>query len=347
MKWIPADCLPGDMIRVRLGSVYHYGVFVSEDEVIAFGLPPVEKYKNDERRALVCATDIDVFSCGEIVERAVLDRAERSRRRAPEKTVEIARSRVGEDGYNLLHNNCEHFANECVFGVRRSEQEEDARRRWLSRPICDVYVAAIPEGDVPDLPAIHPPERAKEIAACKNADLRRAKYWDWRLLALAAERSLGVGIAEAHFRKKLGGKWVCDKFDFSLTHTKSAVAVAVSNAAVGVDMEFVGEIAERFDGERIAAMKKRYFTESELAYCGEGAAGFAACFTKKEAVFKRRGRGVFAPSKIDGADEGARTVFTESGAVISVCGENVGALRVYETDFDSVSLAKLGRESVE
>ena len=40
MRWEPAVCRAGDMVRIRLGSIYHYGILVSEDEVIAFGLPP-------------------------------------------------------------------------------------------------------------------------------------------------------------------------------------------------------------------------------------------------------------------------------------------------------------------
>jgi len=38
------------------------------------------------------------------------------------KTVIRARSRVGEVNYNLLQNNCEHFARWCKTGDSRSEQ---------------------------------------------------------------------------------------------------------------------------------------------------------------------------------------------------------------------------------
>ncbi|MBQ2427353.1 MAG: hypothetical protein II264_02545 [Ruminococcus sp.] len=41
MKWEPTDCKTGDMVRIRLGSIYHYGVFLSEDEVVQFGYPPI------------------------------------------------------------------------------------------------------------------------------------------------------------------------------------------------------------------------------------------------------------------------------------------------------------------
>ena len=67
MKWLPADCSFGDTVRVRIGSVYHYGIFVSEDEIIAFGLPPVPEYRDRPERLAVVATDADTFSCGSII----------------------------------------------------------------------------------------------------------------------------------------------------------------------------------------------------------------------------------------------------------------------------------------
>ena len=41
-----------------------------------------------------------------------------------------ARSRVGEDCYRLLTNNCEHFCEWCLHGTARSFQVE----AWLARP---------------------------------------------------------------------------------------------------------------------------------------------------------------------------------------------------------------------
>lgn len=126
MRWEPKEASRGDMVRIKIGLFYHYGVFVSEDEVIQFGYPPIPKYKNMDP-VVVGAVDIDTFACEKFVEVAVLDRKERRERRSVEETVEFARSKIGEGGYNLIHNNCEHFAYECVFGVKRSTQEEAAR----------------------------------------------------------------------------------------------------------------------------------------------------------------------------------------------------------------------------
>ena len=129
MKWEYKDCQYGDIIRVKLGSVYHYGIFVSDNEVIAFGLPPTAENLQNQQAIKVLATDIDVFSCGNLVETAVLTFKERMKRRNPEQTVTLARERIGEGGYNIIHNNCEHFASDCVFGQPHSSFLQDIREK--------------------------------------------------------------------------------------------------------------------------------------------------------------------------------------------------------------------------
>ena len=236
MRWEPTACQAGDMVRVRLGSVYHYGIFVSEDEVIQFGLPPTAENRAAEGEVRVLATDIDVFACGCIVETACLDRSEQRRRVPPSETVARARARLGESGYNLIHNNCEHFVNECVFGESRCTQEEDVRSRWLNRPICDVYLARIP--DEVNGEDIYPEKRKKEIDAIADAKLRNRARFLWKLLDLAAQRSFGVDLEHAELKRKLGGKWVSGKFHFSLSSSENGVAgVAVSNAEVGLSLD--------------------------------------------------------------------------------------------------------------
>lgn len=130
MKWEYKDCQYGDIIRVKLGCVYHYGIFVSDNEVIAFGLPPIAENLQNQQAIKVLATDIDVFSCGNLVETAVLTFKERMKRRSPEQTVTLARERIGEGGYNIIHNNCEHFVNDVVFGEKVSQQERSVREKW-------------------------------------------------------------------------------------------------------------------------------------------------------------------------------------------------------------------------
>ena len=46
---------------------------------------------------------------------------------SPEETVERARDKLGEGGYNFFTHNCEHFAVWCKTGELRSSQVSDYR----------------------------------------------------------------------------------------------------------------------------------------------------------------------------------------------------------------------------
>jgi hypothetical protein len=53
------------------------------------------------------------------------------------EVIRRARSRVGEDHYRLLTNNCEHFCEWCLYGEHRSYQVEE----WLTRPVRALHAA--------------------------------------------------------------------------------------------------------------------------------------------------------------------------------------------------------------
>lgn len=232
MKWEPVFAKAGDIVRVRLGSVYHFGVFVSEDEVIQFGLPPTAENRDKEGEVVVCATDIDAFACGQIVETAVLDRKEQRKRRSPFDTIAAARARLGGGGYNLLHNNCEHFVNECVFGESRSSQEEELRRRWANRPIFDVYLGRVP-AQMPDV-EIFPQKRRAEIMSIVGESLRIRGVVNWRLLCLASKRSLNLDPHSDDWSWNPHGQWICNKYHYSMNACEEFAAAAVSNGEVKV-----------------------------------------------------------------------------------------------------------------
>ena len=145
MKWEPTDCKTGDMVRIRLGSIYHYGVFLSEDEVVQFGYPPIPEFSEQNAVVTVVAVDIDTFSCGHIVEVAVLDRKEKKKRLPPEKTAEIARARIGKDRRDracenrrgrLQHHSQQLRAPRLRMRFRREKERTDRRYpRVLEREI--------------------------------------------------------------------------------------------------------------------------------------------------------------------------------------------------------------------
>jgi len=129
MKWTVREGRTGDMIRVHVNSqLDHYGVYVSDSEIIQFGKNPSLRLGVTEADVAVLATDINEFRNGAYPEFADMSFTEKLKRIKPERSIEIARERIGDKGYNILHNNCEHFAYECIFGKKYSSQEENVRR---------------------------------------------------------------------------------------------------------------------------------------------------------------------------------------------------------------------------
>ena len=56
---------------------------------------------------------------------------------SPDETIERAKSRLGEDAYNLLTNNCEYFALWCKTGISESHQVEDLFK--VINPTPDIF----------------------------------------------------------------------------------------------------------------------------------------------------------------------------------------------------------------
>ena len=134
MQWTENAPAYGDMIRTKVQFYHHYGIFVSEDQVIQFGLPDDPMRAADQIK--VIETDIQTFLMGGELEVAVMDREERKTMFPPDEIVDRARQRLGEGGYDILHNNCEHFVNECIFGNHTSgflQSVRDKLRKKLEK----------------------------------------------------------------------------------------------------------------------------------------------------------------------------------------------------------------------
>ena len=130
MRWEPKEASRGDMVRIKIGLFYHYGVFVSPDEVIQFGLAPALRPHQRDADVTVLSTDLASFRNGGSCETAVFTPEEAASHPTPAEAVAAARNRMGEGGYHILYNNCEHFANECVTGKHYSEQVEGVREMF-------------------------------------------------------------------------------------------------------------------------------------------------------------------------------------------------------------------------
>ena len=91
MKWTVREGKPGDMVRVKVNSqMDHYGVYISDDEIIQFGKNPSLRLGVSESDVRVLSTDINEFRDGGFPEFADLSFSEKMKRFKTEKIIENA-----------------------------------------------------------------------------------------------------------------------------------------------------------------------------------------------------------------------------------------------------------------
>lgn len=122
--WEITDLYPGAHIRIKCQPHYHHGIYIGNDEVIQFGLP-YAMYSNLEEVKVLRSPLSEFCDNPSLIEVYQFTEEELKEKRDDLKIIEEAISHVGEGGYSILRNNCEHFANKCVFGVNRSSQIDE------------------------------------------------------------------------------------------------------------------------------------------------------------------------------------------------------------------------------
>ncbi len=104
----------GDHVRVKRRGYWHHGIDCGDGTVISYAGEHEEK-----RNPMVRRTSIDRFAKGQTVRTVGHPEAFCH---GPEAVVARAEARLGEERYRLLDQNCEHFAEWCKTGTRRSLQ---------------------------------------------------------------------------------------------------------------------------------------------------------------------------------------------------------------------------------
>ena len=150
----------GDVIFVKRSLGYrHFGIYSGNRKVIHYvknngneldgtiNETSLEKFLGDDKDCYVCNFDergrrtseslavpasaganpaLGMFDLLKIVyDIYTFLNSENGKLYSPEETVARARSKIGESNYNLILDNCEHFAIWCKTGLYKSEQVEE------------------------------------------------------------------------------------------------------------------------------------------------------------------------------------------------------------------------------
>lgn len=201
------------------------------------------------------------------------------------------------------------------------------------KQIVDVYVAPLPKAQGRGI--LYPPERRKEVDVCTHEQVKRQKYYAWKLLEYALERSFGYKIAELSFEKDERGKWTSPACCFSLSHSENALAVAVSRTSVGVDIELVRPQKNRFIQKVLTKEETEIFSTLPVA---EQTDYLIGKWAEKESVFKSLALPRFRPSEIQTGEytlKRKKITLSDETYMLSVAGD-FSAVRFFE----NISLAE-------
>lgn len=122
---------PGShLISPRRGYVHH-GIYVGEGKVVHYAGLACGHF-----RGRIEEVSLAQFAYG----RSVWTRTANLPGFVPQEVIRRARSRVGENRYRVLRNNCEHFCEWCLRGESRSYQVE---RFLSSRPVLGMMLGVI------------------------------------------------------------------------------------------------------------------------------------------------------------------------------------------------------------
>lgn len=107
---------PGTHLVTPRHGYHHHGIYVGAGQVMHYG-----GLCRSLHRGPVEEVSIARFAAGH----AIWIKPNPSPKYAGQEAVQRARSRLGENRYRLLTNNCEHFCSWCVYGESYSEQVEE------------------------------------------------------------------------------------------------------------------------------------------------------------------------------------------------------------------------------
>lgn len=156
---------------------------------------------------------------------------------------------------------------------------------------CNVYITKYP---FPYNEDIYCPLRREEIEKCCNSEVKKQKFYVWKLLEYALSDSFGLEKRMLNFQKKNNGKWVIDGYFFSLSHSGNIVVVAVSESPVGVDIQKINKIDDP------AKFKAVIFSEKEkVKYRNVNGEKLMMIWSLKECAFKKSNDLNFVPNRYE------------------------------------------------
>ena len=112
----------GSHIKVSRGFYTHHGIYCGDEQVVHYS-----GFAQAFNKGGIDLTSLDAF-LGDATDFQIVNYPSYEVQYIGQEVVNRAYSRIGEDDYNLIFNNCEGFACWCITGKNKSEQVNSVMR---------------------------------------------------------------------------------------------------------------------------------------------------------------------------------------------------------------------------
>jgi len=180
-------------------------------------------------------------------------------------------------------------------------------------------------------------ERTNSIIKMRNDVDKKLTVLADVLIRIVASQRLFISNRNLCFQKNSYGKpylLFFPDFQYNISHTRDAVAVAFSNQSIGIDIEKIREPDLK--------IVKRFFTSDENQYIlqsNDFVTRFFEIWTKKEAYIKHDGRGLSIPLNTFSSLENREKYYTciFKNYIVSLYRENIyDQIIVYHLEEDDL-----------
>lgn len=172
------------------------------------------------------------------------------------------------------------------------------------------------------------PKKREQVERYRFPMDKKLSLYGELLIRCIACRRLDLHNQELEFSKTELGKPYLEgnyAFEYNLSHTKGALAAAVSKKPLGIDIEKKASVKQN--------IAKRFYCQEEVDYifseAGMENLRFFEIWTKKEAYIKWKGKGLRIPLSsfsVLEPDEGVFETMEQGEYLISLCSE--GSIRI-------------------
>ncbi|XP_055896313.1 phospholipase A and acyltransferase 3-like [Biomphalaria glabrata] len=128
---------PGDRVQFKRGVYSHWGVYIGDRKIVHLAGEDNDGINGNIQAKHVFTISGKTFNKARVVvddfwdvvgeDKAFInnDRDKKWSALQPDIIVKNALEKIGQEGYNLICSNCEHFANFCRYGLSKSDQVDN------------------------------------------------------------------------------------------------------------------------------------------------------------------------------------------------------------------------------